>query len=369
MTAVFLDNFGFSNGFNGISSYTDRLFSARLMQEQRKYVISKIWVGDKLPVHPVNGGIFPINKKMAPFYAKVRFLWPNYAQRLIATDYKKPIIFHGLSNINIPIRTKLAGCHRVITIHDIIPLLDNSSVSWKYYIEFKVLFKKVLEVADAILCVSNWTRQSILNLYPAYEAKIFVVLNGRDVFFQRPQGKQKQTNKIRLLTVSRWENYKGFETLIKLAATKKYQMTIVTDSKGLAFFKQEARLLLEQGILQVFIRLSHEELQYQYKTADLLVHPSLYEGFCLPVVEAFSQGLGVVYYAGTAIDEITQDAIATKVFSQDRDAWIAAIEEGLCKTQQVDFYENLENHLQSLPSWEFAAQQVLAAYDKVLDRA
>jgi O-antigen biosynthesis protein len=50
-------------------------------------------------------------------------------------------------------------------------------------------------------------------------------------------------------------------------------------------------------------RLNDEELPRAYRSADLLVIPSLHEGFCLPVLEAMAAGLPVVASRAAALPE------------------------------------------------------------------
>src|SRR5207237_859153 len=51
-----------------------------------------------------------------------------------------------------------------------------------------------------------------------------------------------------------------------------------------------------------------EELAEAYRSADVLVMPSLHEGFCLPVVEAMACGLPVIAARATALPETVGDA-------------------------------------------------------------
>ncbi len=54
--------------------------------------------------------------------------------------------------------------------------------------------------------------------------------------------------------------------------------------------------------------ISEEELDDLYKSANLFVFPSLYEGFGLPPLEAMKRGLPVVASNATCIPEILGDA-------------------------------------------------------------
>jgi len=53
---------------------------------------------------------------------------------------------------------------------------------------------------------------------------------------------------------------------------------------------------------------ANDELRSLYQGATAFVFPSLYEGFGLPVVEAFASGTPVIASTGTSLPEIVGDA-------------------------------------------------------------
>ena len=67
-----------------------------------------------------------------------------------------------------------------------------------------------------------------------------------------------------------------------------------------------------------------EELIQAYRTADVLVHPSRYEGFGLQVLEAMSCGLPVVCSDGGSLPEVAGDA-ALVVSPDDVDGYVRCV--------------------------------------------
>jgi glycosyltransferase involved in cell wall biosynthesis len=73
---------------------------------------------------------------------------------------------------------------------------------------------------------------------------------------------------------------------------------------------QANKALLEKFSIDFSNRydLSDDDLQSEYATADLLLFPSNYEGFGLPIIEAFQHGLPVITSTLPPMSEVAGDA-------------------------------------------------------------
>src|SRR5205807_9603079 len=87
-------------------------------------------------------------------------------------------------------------------------------------------------------------------------------------------------------------------------------------------------------------------LRRAYRVADVLVFPSLYEGFGFPVLEAFASGLPVVTSGAGGLKEVAGDA-ALVVEGRDPAAYVNAVE-------QLDDPDEREDLIQK--GWERARQ-------------
>ena len=101
-----------------------------------------------------------------------------------------------------------------------------------------------------------------------------------------------------------------------------------------------------------------EDLDALYARAGVVVVPSLYEGFGLPVLEAMARGVPVVSSNRSSLPEVAGDA-AVLVDPEDRRALRAAIERAL---RESDRLSALGRERAARFTWERTAQLTAAAY-------
>lgn len=111
-------------------------------------------------------------------------------------------------------------------------------------------------------------------------------------------------------------------------------------------------------------RLTEEQLAEHYRGALMLLFPSFYEGFGLPIIEAFASGTPVITSNVTSMPEIAADA-ALLVDPQKPQEIAQAIERlhgdaGLRQTLVVRGYER-----QKAYTWNAVAQRVEQAMRQV----
>lgn len=156
--------------------------------------------------------------------------------------------------------------------------------------------------ADAVICISETTRQDFQRLYGLDSSVIHAIpLACSDVFRQleqRDAGMRMQIGHPFLLYVGeRTRYYKNFHTLIQAygvwARRKEISLVVV----GKPWSTDEEGRLAELGIqdcVHLLTDVDDEELCQLYNRAAAFVYPSLYEGFGIPLLEAMACGCPVV---------------------------------------------------------------------------
>ncbi len=186
----------------------------------------------------------------------------------------------------------------VLTVHDMI-----HEVFGKRYFKFNdpiVEHKKYLiDRATRIITVSKATKGDLVRLFNIDPSIIDVVYHASSLTESDLRCCPQATNyRPYLLFVGRRNGYKNFNLLVKALApilNKRDNYHVVCIGGG-SFCPDETNLFEQQNLTNKFISnfVPEDDLAGYYQNADCFVFPSLYEGFGIPILEAFATGCPVL---------------------------------------------------------------------------
>jgi len=174
----------------------------------------------------------------------------------------------------------------IITIHDCVMMRRLSGIrQWIYW--FFWLWLPIRRAA-IITVVSSEIREEILRYVRVDQKKIRVIPNGLSREFKYEPKKRSDSGGV-ILHVGTSDN-KNLHRVIVACACRPYKLVILGKLNS-----RQTSVLEASGIkYEEYSQLAREEVVAQYRNADLVVFPSLYEGFGFPIIEANAVGTPVI---------------------------------------------------------------------------
>jgi glycosyltransferase involved in cell wall biosynthesis len=299
----------------------------------------------------------------------------------VGEQIEMPFRIQGLDllhvpHFNIPV---LSNKPLVVTIHDLLYLHDAGASRSRYGQAYaKFLFRAIQKKASAILTVSEYTKQDLLETFPKIDPrKVFVTHEGISPVFRKIEDaarlerfkKQRALRKPFVLCVGTLKVHKNIPFLIEAMANLRdkkgleHELVLVgrKDPRNLELLS----LIDQRHFVRYLGELSDEEVALAYHLAKLVVLPSLWEGFGLPVLEAMACGTPVaasnrcslpevVGQAGVLFDPTQVDALVSVLYNILSD-------EALSEKMSKDGLQWSQKF-----SWKKAAYETLCVYRKVL---
>jgi len=274
----------------------------------------------------------------------------------------------------------IKGLPVVATVMDAIPLIHPEWLRQSLKGLKTWLFARSVHKADHLITISEHSKQDLVTHLGIAPDKISVTPLGVDpIYFERvaDQTRNEVLNKHGLkpgffLFVGTLQPRKNLPKVLEAfkalpASVRKEHPLIIVGRNGWAneALLPELKRLEEQGEGRWLSYLPQSEVFALLQSAGALVFASLYEGFGLPVVEAFAAQCPVIASNTTSLPEVTGDA-AWSVDPTDAQSISAAMLDVLhnheLKAQRIESGLARARHY----SWHECARQTLAVYRKVL---
>jgi glycosyltransferase involved in cell wall biosynthesis len=218
------------------------------------------------------------------------------------------------------------GGKTVITVHDLIPLkfpeYAPRSKKSRLFPLYAWLMRRLASSVDLIIADSENSRSDILQLLHPAPDRVSIVHLGVDPKYRPlpPEVKSEVRKRMGIqdrlaLFAGRADPYKNLISLVKameiVNARGTVHCTVVVAGEKDPRYPEVEEYVAARGMKNDVLfagSLDEDALIPLYNAADVLVHPSLYEGFGLPPLEAMACGTPIVSSNRSSLPEVVGDA-------------------------------------------------------------
>jgi glycosyltransferase involved in cell wall biosynthesis len=273
------------------------------------------------------------------------------------------------------------GLRLVIMCYDIIPLLFPAFYEQRDVEAFRSYFHAMLPVADLVLCISRKVEDDVrsyclvqnLALHQTTVIPLGASIRRRpEQIGDLPSGLQAGCYALFVSTI---EPRKGHDMiyhvwlrLLEEGEPQRLNFKLVFVGRPgwlnaglLRALQQDPRLA---GTLHVLSDIEDSELDALYRNAAFCIYPSAYEGYGLPLIEAFSYGKAVLSSTGGALPEVAQD-LSPCLDPNQPTLWYREIKSWMENPSARAPFEQAIRSRFKPPSWDNAAEALWMAISRL----
>lgn len=260
----------------------------------------------------------------------------------------------------------------VVTVHDIFHLAMPQYVGGLHKrLYARLMFTAVRRKADSIICVSHFTESELMRLTNKGYQKINVIYNGVDELWFGIKKMQNPHGRAFILYVGNVKPHKNLKVLIQAfnLIVKKipHDLVIIGKREGLITpDKKVVGVVANLNRVHFIGSVEDNTLQQYFAHADVLVLPSMYEGFGLPPLEAMACGCPVVVSKVASLPEVCGDA-AYYINPYDVNSIADGIYDVITKTDLKETLITKGLQRAKMFSWEKSAKEHIKVFEEVLN--
>ena len=223
---------------------------------------------------------------------------------------------------------------------------------------FKRLSKKIWKRTKKVIANSEGLKKLANKVVPDQE--ISVIYNGVDTEEFRPLEDKQEENKLKIISIGRLIERKGFKYLFEsIKNNKQVSLTLVGEGN----LQSELKKLAARNNIEVnFLgKINHKDIAKYLQRADLFVLPSLNEGMSNSILEAMACGLPIIATdTGGSKELIKNNGFVVK--KADAGSLKKVIENFIANRELIESMGRASREAAEKMSWDNIARDYLKVY-------
>ena len=308
--------------------------------EVRPFVCRSNDAGGFTPI----AGFRPINSRLLRHGP----LW-RYGGGWLSAVLQRPDVIFSPSFTTLQNRSDAA---RVTTIHDVTPVVMPNFAPEKTLRRMRFFLRHAARASDRLIAISESCKRDLMRVYDVPEPRINVVYSGYDkVHFNACPADQKLTAVLRqkyqlhkpyIFHHGLMQPRKNLLRLIQafrvvLSRDRNLDLDLVLAGplgwRGEEILAAATQNSGDRGRVVLTGALSDSDLATLLKGATLTAIPSLYEGFCLPMVESMACGIPTIAADTSCLPEVSGGVL--KYFDPESVESLAACMEAVLSNEEL----------------------------------
>lgn len=330
----------------------------------------------------------PVDRKSQSPILRLQKFYERFWRFPQLVQQQKADIYHILdhSEAHITYGLKKLGKPVAVTCHDLINFYYKDNLQGSVTLPFLshnmwLHAVKGMKQADAVVTVSSMTAKDATKILDIEPGRISVAPNAVEgVFKPLPQS---EIDKFRhqsgispetlcLLNVGSNHPRKNIDTVLKVIETLKQQGVSVHLLKAGADFNEEQKVFISNQNLENNIsylgKPDKSNLIQIYNAADILIAPSLHEGFGITLLEAMACGTPVITANVSAMPEVVGDAgilVEPLDYQSMADAVVNVQKDSIFRQQLI---EKALTRVKQF-TWESTSEKIAQVYEGLMEQS
>lgn len=298
-----------------------------------------------------------------PFSLREQTAFPARAKAADATwfvNYWMPLRWRGPS---------------LVVVHDLLHLVPELfPTPLPKRLLSRATFEKVRRDANEIIFISRFTEREFLSRVGARRGRGTIIHHGVDHYGTAPAPAAPPAKQRRMIVVAAAKRHKNFTVILeawqRAALSDGWRLTVITPGDALRSSIALDPAALERQGVDLRHGVSDAELSALYDQSAILLMPSHYEGFGLPLLEGMKHACLPICSTAEALVEVGAGGEVAYVSGHDVEGWRWAMERLARRVEDDPAWlaaaGQRNSHHAEQWTWDQTADQTAAVLDRLL---